>query len=76
MGCNGDHQSPAARPRCNTTLLTINATFFFPSNKWDRHNHFVYRVAVWGVEMNGRCWRAVAGDEFWLKNRKNGGTAK
>lgn len=75
MGCNGGHQSPAARPGCNTILLTINATFFF-SNKWDRHICFVYRVDVWGVEMNGRCWRAVAEDEFQLKNRKNGGMGK
>ena len=29
MGCNGGHQSPTARPCCNTTLLTNNATFFF-----------------------------------------------
>lgn len=36
----------------NTTLLTINATFFL--NKWDRHIQFVHRVGVGGgwAEMN------------------------
>lgn len=49
-------------------LLTINVTFF--SNKWDSHIRFVHRVDVWGGETNGGCWRAVAEDEFQLKNKK------